>query len=132
MDFLFDTHLLLWALEGSEKLPKKAFEVLMNPKNQIFYSVASMWEVSIKNEKKKLKISGTEFMHYCEQAGYKKLPIDEKHILALETLEKKENFPEHNDPFDRILLSQAKSETIQLLTCDKSFLFYNELNYTVI
>ena len=132
MDFLFDTHLLLWALEGSEKLPKKAFEVLMNPKNQIFYSVASMWEVSIKNEKKKLNISGTEFMHYCEQAGYKKLPIDEKHILALETLEKKENSPEHNDPFDRILLSQAKSETIQLLTCDKSFLFYNELNYTVI
>ena len=89
MDFLFDTHLLLWALEGSEKLPKKAFEVLMNPKNQIFYSVASMWEVFIKNEKKKLNISGTEFMHYCEQAGYKKLPIDEKHILALETLEKK-------------------------------------------
>ena len=132
MDFLFDTHLLLWALEGSEKLPKKAFEVLMNPKNQIFYSVASMWEVSIKNEKKRLNISGTEFMHYCEQAGYKKLPIDEKHILALETLEKKENSPEHNDPFDRILLSQAKSETIQLLTCDKSFLFYNELNYTVI
>ena len=132
MDFLFDTHLLLWALEGSEKLPRKAFEVLMNPKNQIFYSVASMWEVSIKNEKKKLNISGTEFMHYCEQAGYKKLPIDEKHILALETLEKKENSPEHNDPFDRILLSQAKSETIQLLTCDKSFLFYNELNYTVI
>ena len=132
MDFLFDTHLLLWALEGSEKLPKKAFEVLMNPKNQIFYSVASMWEVSIKNEKKKLNISGTEFMHYCEQAGYKKLPIDEKHILALETLEKKENIPEHNDHFDRILLSQAKSETIQLLTCDKSFLFYNELNYTVI
>ena len=132
MDFLFDTHLLLWALEGSEKLPKKAFEILMNPKNQIFYSVASMWEVSIKNEKKKLNISGTEFMHYCEQAGYKKLPIDEKHILALETLEKKENSPEHNDPFDRILLSQAKSETIQLLTCDKSFLFYNELNYTVI
>ena len=132
MDFLFDTHLLLWTLEGSEKLPKKAFEVLMNPKNQIFYSVASMWEVSIKNEKKKLNISGTEFMHYCEQAGYKKLPIDEKHILALETLEKKENSPEHNDPFDRILLSQAKSETIQLLTCDKSFLFYNELNYTVI
>ena len=132
MDFLFDTHLLLWALEGSEKLPRKAFEILMNPKNQIFYSVASMWEVSIKNEKKKLNISGTEFMHYCEQAGYKKLPIDEKHILALETLEKKENSPEHNDPFDRILLSQAKSETIQLLTCDKSFLFYNELNYTVI
>ena len=132
MDFLFATHLLLWALEGSEKLPKKAFEVLMNPKNQIFYSVASMWEVSIKNEKKKLGVSGTEFMHYCEQSGYKKLPIDEKHILALETLEKKENSPEHNDPFDRILLSQAKSETIQLLTCDKSFLFYNELNYTVI
>ena len=132
MDYLLDTHLLLWALADSEKLPKKAFEVLMNPKNQIFYSVASMWEVSIKNEKKKLNISGTEFMHYCEQAGYKKLPIDEKHILALETLEKKENSPEHNDPFDRILLSQAKSETIQLLTCDKSFLFYNELNYTVI
>lgn len=132
MDYLLDTHLLLWALADSEKLPNKVRQLLLNPKNQFYYSVASMWEVSIKNEKKKLGVSGTEFMHYCEQAGYKKLPIDEKHILALETLEKKENSPEHNDPFDRILLSQAKSETIQLLTCDKSFLFYNELNYTVI
>ena len=47
MDYLLDTHLLLWALADSEKLPKKAFEILMNPKNQIYYSVASMWEVSI-------------------------------------------------------------------------------------
>ena len=51
MDFLFDTHLLLWALEGSEKLPNKAFEILMNSKNQIFYSVASMWEVYKKYKK---------------------------------------------------------------------------------
>ena len=84
------------------------------------------------SEKKKLNISGTEFMHYCEQAGYKKLPIDEKHILALETLEKKENSPEHNDPFDRILLSQAKSETMNLLTCDKSFSYYNEPYYAIL
>ncbi len=132
MDFLFDTHLLLWALEGSEKLPKKAFEILMNPKNKIYYSVASMWEVSIKNEKKKLGVTGTEFMHYCEQAGYKKLPIDEKHILALETLEKKENAPDPNDPFDRILLAQAKVDSMILLTCDKSFSYYDEAKYIVL
>ena len=132
MDFLFDTHLLLWALEGSEKLPNQIRQLLLNPKNQFYYSVASMCEVSIKNEKKKLGVSGTEFMHYCEQAGYKKLPIDEKHILALETLEKKENSPEHNDPFDRILLSQAKSETMNLLTCDKSFSYYNEPYYAIL
>ena len=132
MDYLLDTHLLLWALADSEKLPNKVRQLLLNPKNQFYYSVASMWEVSIKNEKKKLGVSGTEFMHYCEQSGYKKLPIDEKHILDLETLEKKENSPEHNDPFDRILLSQAKSETMNLLTCDKSFSYYNEPYYAIL
>ena len=48
-----------------------------------------MWEVSIKHNLNKLPLSGTEFMHYCEQAGFKKLEIDDRHIVALETLEVK-------------------------------------------
>ena len=50
MDYLLDTHLLLWALADSEKLPNQVRQLLLNPKNQFYYSVASMWEVSIKNE----------------------------------------------------------------------------------
>ena len=49
MDYLLDTHLLLWALADSEKLPNQVRQLLLNPKNQFYYSVASMWEVSIKN-----------------------------------------------------------------------------------
>ena len=53
MEFLFDTHLLLWIIEGSDKLPNKVKDILENPKNEIFYSIASMWEVAIKYGKKK-------------------------------------------------------------------------------
>lgn len=66
-------------------------DILKDAHNEIFYSIASMWEVSIKHNLNKLPLSGTEFMHYCEQAGFKKLEIDDRHIVALETLEVKKN-----------------------------------------
>lgn len=126
MDFLFDTHILLWTITGSEKLSPEVLEVLNNPKNNIYYSVASMWEVSIKNQLNKLPISATLFMHYCEQSGFKKLPIDDRHVLSLETLELAEENINHKDPFDRMLLSQAKTNGMILITHDKKFSSYNE------
>lgn len=128
MQLLLDTHILLWTFNNDPKLSNKAKEMIDNFGNKIFYSVISMWEVTIKHMKSpnSMRVSGTEFMHYCEQAGFKKLPVDERHVCALETLNKKENSPEHNDPFDRMLLSQAKSDGLLLLTHDKKFSFYDE------
>lgn len=125
-EVLVDTHYLLWFLTGSVKVNQRALDLLVNPKNTIYYSIASMWEVEIKHKINKMPISGIEFMHYCEQAGFKKLPMDDRHVAALESLEQKENAPVHKDPFDRMLLAQAKADCMMLLTHDNKFSSYDE------
>jgi len=125
-NILLDTHIILWAITGDARLTDKIRSYLLNPSNEIFYSIASMWEVQIKYGVKKLPISGIDFMHYCEQAGYYKLPVDDLHVQELAGLERDESAPPHNDPFDRILLSQAKAEGFTFLTHDPFFRGYNE------
>ena len=80
----------------------------------------------IKYGLKKMPVSGIDFMHSCEQAGYKKLPLEDLHIAELANLQRDEKAPPHNDPFDRILLSQAKSEGFYFVTHDPMFRGYNE------
>ena len=128
MNILLDTHIILWSLFKRENLPRRAVELLSSEDNTFFYSIASMWEIAIKHRKhpKQITRSGVEFMHYCEQMGFSKLEIDDRHVCALETLEQKEGSPEHEDPFDRILLAQAKGDGMTLLTHDRKFLSYDE------
>ncbi|MBP3741638.1 MAG: type II toxin-antitoxin system VapC family toxin [Treponema sp.] len=123
---LLDTHIILWMFEGNEKLSQKARTIISDNIDSIYYSVASMWEVQIKYGIKKMPISGREFMHYCEQSGYHKLPVDDMHIIELGNLQREEGAIPHNDPFDRILLSQAKAEGFSFVTHDPLFRAYNE------
>ncbi len=125
-DVLLDTHIILWAMSKDAKLNTKMRDIILNPNNRLFYSIASIWEVQIKYALKKLPISGIEFMHYCEQSGYHKLPIDDLHVVELAGLQRDESAPAHNDPFDRILLSQAKAEGFTFLTHNPFFRGYNE------
>ena len=125
-EILLDTHMILWAMLDDPKLNDKMRNIIMDPNNTIYYSIASMWEIQIKYDIKKMPISGIEFMHYCEQSGYHKLPIDDLHVVELAGLERDESAPYHNDPFDRILLSQAKAEGFTFLTHDPLFRGYNE------
>ena len=125
-EILLDTHIILWAILRDSRLTDKINGYLLNPNNEIYYSIASMWEVQIKYDRKKLPVSGAEFMHYCEQSGYHKLPIDDSHICELAGLVRDESAPPHNDPFDRIMLSQAKAEGFLFLTHDPFFRGYNE------
>lgn len=132
MDILADTHIILWSFFEPEKLSSKAQKIISDKNNLIYYSTISMWEVAIKHNRKKLDVSGTEFLHYCEQAGFIKLPFDDRHIVALENLEKKEGAPEHNDPFDNALLAQAKADNLLLLTHDSKFLVFDEPYYSIV
>ena len=125
-EILLDTHMILWAMLDDPKLNDKMRNIIMDPNNTIYYSIASMWEVQIKYDIKKMPISGIEFIHYCEQSGYHKLPIDDLHVVELAGLERDESAPYHNNPFDRILLSQAKAEGFSFLTHDPLFRGYNE------
>ena len=128
MNILLDTHIILWTLFKRENLSEKAVQILSSGENNFYYSIASMWEIAIKHRKhpKQITRSGVEFMHYCEAMGFSKLEIDDRHVCALETLEQKEGSPEHEDPFDRILLAQAKGDGMTLMTHDKKFLTYDE------
>ena len=132
MEILLDTHILLWALENSEYLSENAKSFILNNNSEIYYSIISIWEVAIKHQKGKLKISGTELFHYCEQAGFHILNLADKHVIALETIDKLEETPPHNDPFDKILLAQAKGDGMLLLTHDKCFSYYDEPYYRIV
>jgi PIN domain nuclease of toxin-antitoxin system len=115
MNILLDTHITLWSLTNDPRLPPKARDLISKEDNRIFWSVASMWEVAIKRSIKpeKIPVSGIEYMHYCEQAGYECLSVRDRHVVALESLPSL-----HSDPFDRILVSQALSEGMTFLTHD--------------
>ena len=125
-EILLDTHMILWAMLDDPKLNDKMRNIILDPNNTIYYSIASMWEVQIKYDIKKMPISGIEFMHYCEQSGYHKLPVDDSHVVELAGLVRDEAAPYHNDPFDRILISQAKAEGFTFLTHDSLLRGYNE------
>ncbi|MDD7416054.1 MAG: type II toxin-antitoxin system VapC family toxin [Treponemataceae bacterium] len=134
IEYLLDTHILLWLLNDDERLTSQTKKVINNPNSVIYYSIISMWEVAIKHNAHpdKMNISGTEFMHYCEQAGFKKLEIDDRHIVALESLEVKKDQQAHKDPFDRVLLSQAKADGMNFITHDEKFAAYDEPNVWIV
>lgn len=128
MKFLLDTHIALWWLTGSEKLPAGVVMFLEKRDNELFVSVASIWEVAIKHLSRPEDISLSEykFAKYCETAGFKILPIEVEHIFNLRTLARPERAPRHHDPFDRIMLAQAKAEKMFFLTHDTLLSDYGE------
>ena len=78
MRILLDTHILLWALTGSDKLSPKAQAMILSKDNEIFYSTAAVWEVSIKHSihPENMPVSGKELSEYCQKAGYETpLPV---------------------------------------------------------
>jgi PIN domain nuclease of toxin-antitoxin system len=123
VNILLDTHVALWALTDDAKLTSEARVLILDDANRVFYSVASMWEIAIKKALKpdRIPLSGVEFLHFCEQAGYEGLPIRDRHVIALESLP-----PLHGDPFDRILIAQANAEALTLLTHDATLSGYGE------
>lgn len=112
--FLIDTHTLLWYLKDSPELSKKSTEII-NTEPTIFVSIVSLWEITIKKSIGKLQIdkSISEIEDLCIKKEISILPIKSKHLDYLELLEKI-----HNDPFDRLLICQAKTEDLCIITKD--------------
>ena len=120
MQILLDSHILLWALTDSPKLPQRARSLVANMHNEVFFSIATLWEIEIKHaaHPDKLKVGAEHVLAWCQEAGFKCLQIAERHVLALPTLEYEEGHPPHSDPFDRIMLCQAKVDGLVLVTRD--------------
>lgn len=134
MRLLLDTHIILWALDDNSKLSAQAKSLIVDAKNDIFYSTASIWEVTIKYMAKpdKIHINGSKMSELCRKMGYQMLTITDNHVTALETLVYHNKYQPHNDPFDRIMIAQAKAEGLQFITHDSKIPFYNELCVTVV
>ena len=115
MKFLLDTHLLLWAAGEPRKLSKQARTLIENQNNELLFSVASLWEVTIKRGlgRKDFKVDARLLRRGLLDNGYAEMPILSDHVVATESLP-----PLHKDPFDRVLVAQATVEGITLLTTD--------------
>lgn len=127
MNILLDTHIAIWALIDSPKLTRKARDLIIDPDNTIYYSVVSVWEVMLKHavHPESIDLTAEVFSAACNEAGFVSLELKEKHVLEAETV----NAPQvadHKDPFDRMLLAQAKAEKMSLLTNDRILPLYGE------
>lgn len=123
MKVLLDTHTFIWLDSAPEKLSKSALEYCQNENNSLYLSVASVWEMQIKNQLGKLnfKIPIAEMIHIQQQDNdLKILDINLPHIYQLKILP-----PHHNDPFDRLLLSQSAIENMPLISADEKFKYYD-------
>ena len=128
MNLLLDTHILIWALNEDPKLPEKARELILDKNNTVYYSTVSLWETAVKHalHPENVNFTGKELAQYCREAGYFSVEMRDKHVFALETLTRKENAPPHRDPFDRMLIAQAKAENLSLITHDALLPYYRE------
>ena len=122
MKLLLDRHTLLWLVEGSPSLSTTAATALADPANDLFLSVASVWELAVKIGNKKLTLSDPLDAFVAKwTATYELdlLPIRASHALAVLGL------PDHHkDPFDRILISQARVEGMTLVSADRQIAAY--------
>ena len=129
MKILLDTHLLIWCCTNSKTLSQKALSYITDVENEIFFSSASIWETQIKYVKNKIEfpISGSMLHQYCQLSGMKCLVVKSEHSFLLDSLTYSDKAPRlHKDPFDRILICQAKVENMLFLTHDELLPYYNE------
>jgi PIN domain nuclease of toxin-antitoxin system len=123
MAYLLDTHTFLWFNEGSSELSLTAREIIADDRNQVFISIASLWEISIKTALKKLTIVGAyqSVLDDVIANNIELLPITFNHTVVQHNL-----LFHHRDPFDRIIAAQAIAEGLNLISRDKIFDVYFE------
>ena len=116
MRLLLDTHLLLWAAEGRDRLSPRAIALIADTENSLIFSAASVWEIAVKQVRKRedFQVDAGVFRRGLLDNDYEELPILGTHAAATRDLP-----PIHKDPFDRLLIAQAAVEGILLLTADR-------------
>lgn len=122
MKILVDTQAVIWFAENNHQLSDNARKVLENTENECFISMASFWEIAIKMSLGKLDINGLtlpQFFDEVTENNFLMLDINRNHILEVEKLPF-----HHRDPFDRMIIAQAKSEKMEVLSVDEAFDMY--------
>lgn len=122
MEYLADTHTLLWIVTDDNKLSSKVKKLFLDEQNEIFISVASLWEIAIKVSLKRLELGQSLndfYLNHIIGNKIRLLDIKVEHLSALETLKL-----HHRDPFDRLIICQSMVEKIPILSNDKVFSKY--------
>jgi PIN domain nuclease of toxin-antitoxin system len=122
MKYLIDTHILIWFIEGNKQLAEKARVLIANPTNDIYVSQASLWEITIKISigKLSLSISIGELELFLVTHQFQILETKFSHYEILQYLPF-----HHQDPFDRLIIAQAKAEDYVVITQDERFKLYD-------
>jgi len=121
MRLLIDTHILIWFLEGNKLLSKSRRQIIANPQNDVFVSIASLWEMAIKISVGKLTLAKllADVIKQIAVENIEILPIAPEHTLQISVLPF-----HHRDPFDRIIIAQAQLENLPVMTDDDEFGYY--------
>ena len=121
MKLLLDTQILLWAAGQPRRLSAAARKLLSDPRNELLFSAASLWEIAIKKTlgRKDFRVEPRLLRRGLLDNGYLELPVTSQHAVNIDSLP-----PLHKDPFDRLLMAQALTEGITLLTGDAQLARY--------
>lgn len=122
MPTLLDTHAFIWFYVGDERLPSTVKELIADSTSACYVSIASLWEISIKASigKLELRIELSQLTDFLTDNKIELLPIKIEHLEQLQTLPF-----HHRDPFDRLLIAQALTENLTLISRDSLFAQYN-------
>jgi len=119
VSLLLDTHILLWWLSDDPLLPAVAREAIASPENEVLVSAATAWEIAIKQAAGRLE-APADLLEAMEANNFETLPISVAHALAAGALP-----PHHLDPFDRMLIAQARTDSLTLISVDSRFPQYD-------
>jgi PIN domain nuclease of toxin-antitoxin system len=111
---LLDTHVFLWACDNPAKLSAQARDAIASDTNQVLVSAASAWEIAIKRASGKIDFMIDRWAEMLANLGFDPLPITPAHALEAGALPR-----HHGDPFDRVLVAQARMEGVYLVTSDQ-------------
>ena len=124
MKYLVDTHLLIWTVLDSAKLSDVAKKILEEDDGEYYFSAASVWEIALKRQKhpEQFPFTATAARELFLAAGFIERVVSSKHSAAVEDLPHL-----HGDPFDRLLVAQARCEGMKLLTHDRLIVQYGDV-----
>ncbi|MBK8084763.1 MAG: type II toxin-antitoxin system VapC family toxin [Devosia sp.] len=123
MRLLLDTHALIWLLTDRRHVPPRVQHLVADTRNQVYVSVVSVFEVAARNSAARrggFNLSADDLIAASREADFQMLSLQSEHAAAVETIA---NF--HGDPFDRLLLAQARVEGLQLVTHDADLAQYD-------
>jgi PIN domain nuclease of toxin-antitoxin system len=114
VNYLLDTHVLLWWMDDARRLHRRVRDVISDPEHDIVVSAASIWEAAIKRAVGKLRFETPALLQALHRGRLRTLPITAEHALAAGDLPR-----HHHDPFDRMLVAQARAEGLSIITRDR-------------